>query len=386
MSRGTSIPITPEVLKWAIAESGFNQSELAERIGVEHDTLSSWMRGNSQPLLSQFKNLTSALKRPAALFFLPEPPLVSLPQIQFRHPPGIDRNSLNPKERRFLREAARMQRTLSWLNEELQFETISLPKVSTSEDLNQSTSRVRQLVDVSESQQTTWKSSSEALRSWREALEKLGVYVFFLSLGKDSARGFSLWDKNAPLIAINTWWNNEARIFTLFHEFAHLLTRTNSACIGVASRISTRSGDQTERWCERFAASFLIPKSSITSYLSEKCGWKPGRSIGDIEIASLVANRYKVSLRASVLRLIELKIASWDLYDAIPPVSDDKSLSKGGKGRNRTKIREDQFGFRTARTILAGVTSDVLSRTDALSYLDVTDSALDDYAARLSKG
>src|SRR5437762_336975 len=44
-----------------------------------------------------------------------------------------------------------------------------------------------------------WRNESQAFQGWRDVLERSGVLVFVLPLGKDSCRGFSLWDDHAPL-------------------------------------------------------------------------------------------------------------------------------------------------------------------------------------------
>src|SRR3954447_3556788 len=90
-----------------------------------------------------------------------------------------------------------------------------------------------------------------------------GVVVFLFQLGADNCRGFSLWHDRAPVIAINTTWNDEARTFTLFHEVGHLVTRTNSACTSAPASAVTGAWDPAERWCERFAAAALVPEVAL---------------------------------------------------------------------------------------------------------------------------
>lgn len=386
MSRGTQIHITPAVLRWAIEQSGLSVSELASRFGDDFDVnaLRAWQSGESKPLLSQFRRLADVLKRPTATFFLPEPPKRSLPAVQFRHPPGINRNTLNPVERRYLREAARLQRTLSWLLQELEIGAPKIKLTSINANPEITATRLREQFPITEKAQIEWRNSSVALQSWRSVVESLGVFVFLIPLGKDSARGFSVWDEHAPLIAINTWWNTEARIFTLFHEYAHLLTRTSSACYGVTGRILSNTGDTTERWCEHFSSAFLLPWDGLRKFLQDEYVWKSGTDISDLDVVRAIARRYKVSLRASALRLINKKAATWDLYSEIPNWSDEKKPGGGGKGRQRAKIKEDQFGTRTASFFLAGIEKDLLTRADALSYLDVTDTDLDAFARKVT--
>src|SRR5205814_1473466 len=172
--------------------------------------------------------------------------------------------------------------------------------------------------------QLSWSSSNEALRAWREVIEALGVTVLMLQMGEESCRGFCVWDDAAPLIAINTAWLPEARVFTLFHELAHLTTRTNSACAEDAAPRSRRSGDRTERWCERVAAAVAVPSEALSTVLSQIPGRTTRRPV-DLSTVSRIATRFRVSRRAAALRLIECQGASWPLFRSIPPHADRQS-------------------------------------------------------------
>jgi Zn-dependent peptidase ImmA (M78 family) len=257
------------------------------------------------------------------------------------------------------------------------------PSASLSEDPVSVAQRARDLLDISSASQMAWPSSSSAFDNWRAALESTGHIVFLFSLGKDACRGFSIWDPYAPVVAINTAWNEEARIFTLFHEFGHLITRTSSACI--ESMRTTRNADPVERWCERFAADVLMPASAFKASLA-KYGWRMGDSITSLNIAGRIARNFKVSLRAAVIRLIELGSASWTLYDEIPPISDKKREGGGGgSGRKRAQIREDEFGGRATSLLVKAVEKDVLSRSQAIDFLDIPDAAFDDLSRAIPR-
>jgi Zn-dependent peptidase ImmA (M78 family) len=194
-----------------------------------------------------------------------------------------------------------------------------------------------------------------------------------MPLGESSCRGFSLADKNAPAIAVNTAWRTEARIFTLFHEYGHLLTRTESACLEVGfNKGLSEIDDDTERWCERFSAAVLMPKQAVLAAFREA-----NAKESSLPLATSLANRFRVSLRAAVIRLVELQLATWDLYRVIPPSSDWKRPGGGGMGRSRLKVREDQYGYRTTRLLYKAVDRELLSRTDVLGILNIGDSDFD---------
>jgi Zn-dependent peptidase ImmA (M78 family)/transcriptional regulator with XRE-family HTH domain len=376
MGRATEVPVTPSVLRWAIEQSGYSSEDLAHAVGVDVSALEEWASGGSRPTLTYARKLASKLHRPFAALLLPAPPESRPLAVEFRHPAG-DQRELNPNERRYLRRAARFQEILSWLAGQLEIEQPRTPLASLHDDPVLVAGAARDLLRITTTDQKGWPTASVAFDEWRAALEGAGRLVFLFSLGKGSVQGFSLWEDFAPVVAINTAWNESSRIFTLFHEMGHLITRTSSACLE-SVRTSPRI-DPVERWCERFAAAVLMPGNDVESTLRQY-GLRSGGQATSLAIAKNVANLYKVSLRAAVIRLIELKAATWALYDEIPPISDMKPPGGGGTGRSRAQIREDQFGDRAASLLVEAVERDVLSRSQAVEFLDIPDAAFDDLA------
>lgn len=91
MPASIKIPITPAVLRWAIAESGYAEHEVAEGIHVPVATLREWMQGVSNPSKTKLDALAAKLKRPSAVFLLPDEPRSAAPKVQasiFRRPAG----------------------------------------------------------------------------------------------------------------------------------------------------------------------------------------------------------------------------------------------------------------------------------------------------------
>ena len=110
-------PVTPEVVKWAIDESGMSVRELAERLKVEPSAVSAiWANGSSKPSKGQLTKLAEKLKRPRAMFFLPEAPLSSSLPDGLRTAAGVrDDPALSFDERLLVRRARRLQKLLAGL-------------------------------------------------------------------------------------------------------------------------------------------------------------------------------------------------------------------------------------------------------------------------------
>jgi hypothetical protein len=105
--------------------------------------------------------------------------------------------------------------------------------------------------------------------------------------------------------------------------------------------------------------------------------------VTDVGQVRRLAARFRASLRATTVRLIELDLAGWGLYRDLPAASDAKRpRGGGGKGRVRQEIQEDSLGGRTTSLFRRAVDADVVTRSQALSYLDVPDTALDHLGSR----
>jgi Zn-dependent peptidase ImmA (M78 family) len=371
------VPITPSVLRWAIDSSGFGVEYIATKLKVSVDDVRRWLEGTAKPSVTNFRRLANVLKRPPAVLLLPSPPEYSATALSFRRPVDEERDSLNPTEIKFVREAQHLQEILSWARDEMGGKERTLPSVSTRTDPNFVANEVRAALQVSFEDQRKWKSPSQAFRTWRTSLENLGIYVFAFSLGTDSCRGFSLWDDFAPVIAVNTSWAVTARIFTLFHELGHLITRTSSLCIDPARHMYAGDGDEVERWCERFAAATILPADRVLAVVTEDPRYKEHGSI-DLESLGRISRIFKTSLTATAIRLVQLDLADWDVLNEIPTGSDKKKKSGGGSPRSSREIRQDMYGLGAVSTLVEANERDYFSRHEVLRLLKVSDNDLYD--------
>jgi Zn-dependent peptidase ImmA (M78 family) len=365
-----TVPVTGAVVEWAIREAGYDPAELAKKLKLSTDTLRAWISESAQPRLTQLRKLAAKVKRPLATFLLPKPPAAVVPAVEFRSPPGTERRELNPSERRYLREAVRLQRFLSWVAKEIGDEPVRLPQERTQVAAATVAQRLRDRFDVSVEEQVEWPSPNAAFSAWRRVMEEQGALVLLFSMGRESCRGFSLWDDYVPLTAVNTTgWLPGARTFTLFHEFGHLITRTPSACLQARRRLTSVGSDTPERWAEEFAAALLMPADAVLTFVAGVHDKSPEA------LSSAVANHFWVSRLAAALRLVELDYLSWKDYEDLPRFEGTKR--GGGKGRDRAQQRIDQYGSRATQLVSRGLERDVIGRGEVLDYFDVPEPSLD---------
>jgi Zn-dependent peptidase ImmA (M78 family) len=378
----TEIPITPAVLEWAIREAGLSTGQAAELLRIPEATIEAWIDARARPGMTDLRRLAAVLHRPLATFLLPAPPVLTAAHVDFRHPTGADRATLDPQERLIIRDASRVQRAVSWVLREMGSSPVALPSTTIRNAPHAMASRMRRvLAERSTEPFPAQGTATDAQAWWRAALEATGALVFFLPVGEGSARGFSIWDDHAPLIVVNTFWRPEARIFTMLHELGHLVTRSNSACLEQGDGPRVPSDDPAERWCEAFAAQVLIPEPELIGVLTTKHGWRKGQAVQDLAVGRAIGRHFKVSTTAAVLRLIGIGAATWSLYRSIPHDADLKRSGGGGSGETRPQSRIRQYGRRTTRVLLEAMNADILGKDDVLGYLRVGEHELSEMAA-----
>ena len=96
------VKINNEILRWARQQSHLSLDELADKMNKPVEVITQWEEGLDLPTYPQLEKLSyQILKRPIAIFFLPNPPKVDEIGSSFRTLPDTDdllpkfRSSLN---------------------------------------------------------------------------------------------------------------------------------------------------------------------------------------------------------------------------------------------------------------------------------------------------
>ncbi len=381
-----TVPITAQVLAWSREEAGLTQVELAKRARLAVESIQAWEAAESRPTKGQFNRLLRVLNRPSALFFLPEPSVEAGMPTSLRSAPALGDHRLGLMETRQIRWARRLQELISWVLKDEGSPEARLRQYRTSQDPQDVAAVERSLSGVSPDEQLGWKSASEAFRSWRSHLEEQGVVVMQLTMGKNNIRGFGAWDDYALLVAVNTAYHPTARIFTLFHEVAHLLTRIDAACQGFV--FPDPQDGSVERWCEQFSATFLLPADSLRM-VARKYGVTVSSPTAQPDTARLIANRFSVSTRATAIRLQEVDLAVPSLYSAVAAQFAGRDWNDpsggGGGGQTAPVKRVGQFGTRLPSALFAASGRGRLTTRDLADHLRLKTGQLDDLKGLLNE-
>ncbi len=289
--------INPAIIKWARERSGYTLEEIADSLNKDTETISNWESGSSAPTYAQLEKLADKCKRPIALFFFPEvpeePDLVN--QLALR---SSEIEALSPNIRLLLRHAAARQISLMELNmgvNPVETRIFRDLHARLDDSVTVLAHQAREYLEVSVETQASWKSSTEALGIWRNRIEDKGIFVFKDAFQDDFVDGFSLVHDQFPVIYLNNSRPHVRQIFSLFHELAHLLLRRNGITRGVKI-----GEEKIERFCNRFAAEFLVPSSDLETRLD----------FPDYDDAAIwkLARHYKVSRPVILLKLIDRHI------------------------------------------------------------------------------
>ena len=364
------MPITPAVLAWAIEQAGVDLATVAQRTSTDVDLVEEWLTGEVQPTKTQFRLLAAFLKRPEDLFLLPEPPVEASVPPAFRHPPGGEREATRT-EIEAVRRAQRAQKVAAWTAERLGDQRWEGDPAPSAKGLTPAAAaaRARDWLEWSTVDQCKEKSASAVVKAMRAALENKGVLALQLSLGADGCRGFSLFHAVKPLVAVNTHYNPEARLYSYVHELGHLMRRTDAICVGVGLT-------KAERWCEEFAAAFLIPRPALRDRVAERFG--EGQPVRSIEEVRLLSRDFNVSLTAMAIRIDRLEWGQEDMFRLVPTDSDLKRPGGGpGVDNSRGAARLRELGEGYFELLLGAEQASVLGRQDVLRYLDVSENQLE---------
>ena len=224
--------VKPELIRWVRRNAGLSVADAARRAGTSEAIVRRWEGGTLQPTVRQLRLLANATKRPLAVFYLAEPPRRFTALRDFRRLPGIPVAAQTPALRLAVRLACERRQLALDLATDLDGVPPALPiQASVEERVTDVARRIRSLLGITIQEQKRWKNSYAALNGWRQAAQQHGVLVFQARGVKVSEmRGFSVTEEPMPLIVLNTKDAPNGRVFTLLHEFCHLLLRKGGIC------------------------------------------------------------------------------------------------------------------------------------------------------------
>lgn len=360
-----------------MVQSGVTAKALAAEIKRDQQAVMSWLAGTDRPHGGDLKRAALVLGRSPQFFRLPKPPDLKTSSVN-RRAALIDSEGATPQELMSVRQTARLQTISRFSADALNLSPPQLP--TPTESASDYAKVVRQWLDwdiVSDQIKAT--SKGRVFRNLRRSVEAAGIIVFLQNIGDDNSRGYSIPDDLVPTIFVNSGFTlASVRSYTLLHELAHLGR-------GDAALHHERSKN-VERWCEKFAASFLLPADSLEEYLQK--GVVSKTAPDELRRIRLISNRYGASWESVAIRLEELGLAATGLRDKVlEKEPKDTGFATPDSPSRTTEVRRlDEYGGEFTRLVLSAVQVKKLSNLDAHKYLRVSEQQLESMAALIGVG
>lgn len=359
MSR-IEVNINPGVLRWAREEAGFDPSEIAAKVNIPIDRYKVWEKKGQNIPLGKLKTIAGQYKRQLAVFFLPTiPEKIKKPK---------DFRNLSLKQSKLSKDVLAVIRDVTYFRQialELQGEKAWKERynwLTEIENFKQDNiklaSWLREKLNINIDDQLSWKSDNEAYRNWRQAVEnQLGVLIFQFPMPLKEVQGFCFTDNLPYAIVVNSKHHYNSRLFTIFHELAHIVRHHSGICI--VDNVSEKQ--QEEFSCNSFAGNFLIPDINLI----------PTENLAEIQT---YANKLKVSREVYLRRLKEANHISptkfFALLDKIKASYKPDSKKNGFPVKPELKSRASR-GETFFNLVLDGLNQNRLSYTQASTLLDL---------------
>ncbi len=355
----TRVAVNPELLNWALHRAGLHADALFKQFPKIND----WLQGEVQPTMKQLEKFARKTHTAIGYFFLPEPPVETLPIPDFRT--LADRQLPQPSPD-LLDTIYAMQQRQAWLREdriECEAEPLDFVGSASQNDEPEAVGReMRRIAGFWASSVGSWPDAVSVLR---RAMEMLGIMTVVNGvvgnstnrvLNVEEFRGFALSDPYAPLIFVNGADAKSAQMFTLAHELAHIwLGESALDDVEPASLPVRQAGQPTQQlevWCNRAAAEFLVPEAELRLYWHEvRHDEAPFEAIArHFKVSPIVAGR-----RAMDLRLVD-RAAFFEFYQAyIQSERKQKKKTSGGNFYNNQNTRVGElFATQVIRAAMEG--------------------------------
>ncbi len=250
-----------------------------------------------------------------------------------------------------------------------------LRKIAMSEPPEKVAEQERERLGIELKRQLEAKSPNQMFETWRAALESKNILVFRFPMPIEDARGFSIVEKSLPVIVVSGTDVIHARIFTLFHEYGHLLLHEPGICLPGDTRSTRSHRSRVEVWCNQFAGAFLLPANVLLEDKALQAYQNGDKPLADT--AAKLSRRYKVSTQVVLRRMHITGLIDAETYHnetqlllaRVPAKKPDKN--KKVVIQPARKCLQEQ-GRRYVGLVLEGGQRQVISYGDVADYLSMS--------------
>lgn len=280
--------IIPGRLKDARIYRGYSQQDLADKINVSKQSVSSYEKGNKNPSIEVLSNISKTLKFPFD-FFYKEMKYKEINPVYFFRSMSIPKKN---KEMLYKKLEYFNSEILGFCENYINLGKNNLVEVErkdyfTQEDIRKIVKDIRQ----------KWGVHDSPINDLMYLMQKNGCIVSYINLNSEKTDGFSCWIEDRPIILVNNIKDSATRLrFTLAHELGHIILHKNLK--------NEESLKQRETEANFFAGELLFPTEQASN------------EIYSTTLDSFIPIKYKwkISIAAIIRRCLDLELITEDRH------------------------------------------------------------------------
>lgn len=333
MSEQATYKIQPEILAFMRKSSGMTEDDIAKRLKLTKSKYLSIESGDERIPQTVLVHLADIYKRPLIAFY-------SVDTTQTTELPHDYR--LN-RDKKISPEVFLAKRKAIYLAEELREITgrkTALPELNTKVSATVLANEVRTLLEINFDflKEVIERKEETALSYYKSLIEeKFFIPILEHPLKSNGVRAFSAFG-DVSVMVLNESDTSEVKLFSLFHEFCHLLKRQDGMCTVDIEK--SKSNQPEEKYCDEFAAFLLMPEQQLRKEIKEF-------PIANLKQLGEVSKAFGVSKLMTIIRMKELNILSQGQYNQLKAKLE--AVQSKGFGRRNW---EQTYIKRTSRLVL----------------------------------
>lgn len=279
-----SVNIKPEIINWILHTVQFEN--IASSVV---DLLHKWKTGEKIPTFNQVEDMSKKINIPFGYFFLDKPPIEVCPIVEYR---TANSATMIEPSRNLVETVDLMTDIQEWMTEYVvengQEELDYVGSVGKKTDVSFAVKDIRKRLNIDIEWYADRQNAADSFRFLKKRMEEIHVLVMMSGivgnntrrkLDLNEFRAFTLVNKYAPLIFINSCDSDTGKLFSILHELAHIWIGENSF-YNVQTGVNNENS-MAERFCNAIAAELIAP----TEIFLEK--WESSRGEGMDKIERL---------------------------------------------------------------------------------------------------
>lgn len=374
--------INPKMISWARERNGLSIEQLAEKMKREPVEIETWENGTVFPSYSLLEILAyKHFKIPLAVFFFPEPPDIEDPIKKFRRLPDSKLKRFSSDTLQKFRLAQSYQESITELMSELKISKKNFKDIEVKNiDITSLARNIRNYLAIGLEEQFSFQSYSRAFKAWRHAIEESSIYTFKDAFKDQFISGFCMLHDQYPIIFINNSNSFSRQIFTLIHEFGHILFRVNGITDIDDSYIDLMTSNERdiEFKCNKLASEILVPSHHFRNEI-------PTIEQVDSKSITKLADKYSVSREVILRRFLDYNIIDNTYYQEKSNLWNQDFLRKKIKrtGGNYYLTRLSYLGEGFTRLAFQNYYQGRINKIQLATHLNIKARNIDNLESKL---